>query len=115
MGSRDTQEETLRLKAKRAWEDAQALAAKDAEIERLKAENQRYERLFTTREQDHKELCERYDQLEAQLSASEEKRKVLGAAMRLIAAQDQGAGGNVTEAEAWRSAKAIATNALEAP
>lgn len=68
MGSRDTQEETLRLKAKRAWEDAQALAAKDTEIERLKAENQRYERLFTSREQDHKELCERYDQLEAENS-----------------------------------------------
>jgi len=36
------------------------------EIERLRAENQRYERLFTSREQDHKELCERYDQLEAE-------------------------------------------------
>jgi hypothetical protein len=36
-------------------------------------------------------------------------------ALQLIAAQDQGCGGNVTEAEAWRSAQAIARAALAAP
>jgi hypothetical protein len=35
-------------------------------------------------------------------------------ALQLIAAQDQGCGGNVTEAEAWRSAQAIARAALAA-
>jgi hypothetical protein len=35
-------------------------------------------------------------------------------ALQLIAAQDQGCGGNVTEAEAWRSAQAIARAALTA-
>lgn len=48
------------------WYCKHSIDAKDAEIDRLKAENQRYERLFTSREQDHKELCERYDQLEAE-------------------------------------------------
>lgn len=35
-------------------------------------------------------------------------------ALKLIAAQDQGCGGRVTEAEAWRSAQSIARAALSA-
>jgi hypothetical protein len=34
--------------------------------------------------------------------------------LKLIESQDQGCGGNVTEAEAWRSAKSIAWNTIKA-
>lgn len=39
-------------------------------------------------------------------------RDALVEALKLIAAQDQGCGGRVTEAEAWRSAQSIARAAI---
>ncbi len=88
LDAKDAEIERLKTKNVELLDHANAVNSDceqlEVEVERLKAENQRYERLFTSREQDHKELCERYDQLEAQLSASEEKRKVLGEEVNFI-------------------------------
>lgn len=55
---------------------------------------------------------------QANLAAAELRRlhaeiERLRAALELVACQDQGCGGNVTEAEAWRSAQAIARATLK--
>ena len=48
----------------------------------------------------------------AELRRLHAENERLREALRLIAAQDQGCGGRVTEAEAWRSAQSLALLAL---
>lgn len=49
----------------------------------------------------------------AELRRLHAENERLREALRLIAAQDQGCGGRVTEAEAWRSAQSLALGVLK--
>jgi len=63
---------------------------------------------------DYYQCSDQAHQAAAELRRLHAQHEALLKALKLVAAQDQGCGGNVSEAEAWRAAQHIARAAIAA-